>query len=184
MYLWVVSKGKHAGDGIDLLHAALVVEMLLSIRLEPIFVVVKVDQMAPPQLGHVLEEVLHVEADLATAPIAAPGTVKADQQGENAIAGATAAATCSWSSLCRRPSCRRTTSGCSGTDTPLAQHSTATQQQVTDAQWDLNALCDATCEISRLREVVEGRGAGPAAHHASERAGLEGLLQRNKSGSD
>ena len=130
MYLWVVSKGKHAGDSIDLLHASLVVEVLLSIRLEPIFVVVKVDQMAPPQLGHVLEEVLHVEADLATAPIAAPRTVKAEQQGENAIVGASAAAaassTCSWSSLCRRPSCRRTTSGCSGTDTPLAaaqQHS-------------------------------------------------------------
>ena len=80
MYLWVVSKGKHAGDGIDLLHAALVVEVLLSIRLEPIFVVVKVDQMASPQLGHVLEEVLHVEADLATAPIAAPGTVKGESR--------------------------------------------------------------------------------------------------------
>jgi len=43
------------------------VDVLLSIRLEPILVVVEVNQVAPPQLGHVLEEVLHVEADLAAA---------------------------------------------------------------------------------------------------------------------
>ena len=113
---------------------ALVVYVLGALGLEAVLVVVEVDEVALAQRGLVLEEVLHLERHLAATPARRMLCYEDDyMQGSDVVrtcalklGGATDYAdnkhksrTCSWSSLCRPPSCRRRTSGCSGTGTQL-----------------------------------------------------------------